>query len=378
MNTRKIIATLNRIANKLDNNGLYYISDKLTNEMVKISQTKFHEENKFKAEYADANEEFQKETRYKKTLDPEAFLLVQESLKDLYKKKQISKIMNPREIGRWMVKNPVDKNKLKNELYGTTNFSQTSAPSGSSAKSIFDKYPPLGSRVESGKTSNMTDDEKVKDYVELVARNLQIHNLDKALDWNDDAKEKLSTGAYLKFVEKQTQLYDQYSQWEADHPEQVAIRDGRQQAATNDDNDPFEKKTPGPATTSTSPTSPSTSDSTGLDRWVNKAENIYKTWSDRNMPINSTAPALIKDVLDYMLKVKNNLPSDKAADAQSKIDKVQSFIDNIRDKKTHTGTIKSYSEMTGFGGKEADPFGRGKRLDQKQLDYLAQQESKSY
>jgi hypothetical protein len=57
MYTRKIIATLNRIANKLDNNGLYYISDKLTNEMVKISQTKFHEENKFKAEYADANEE---------------------------------------------------------------------------------------------------------------------------------------------------------------------------------------------------------------------------------------------------------------------------------------------------------------------------------
>ena len=96
------------------------------------------------------------------------------------------------------------------------------------------------------------------------------------------------------------------------------------------------------------------------------------------MPTNSTAPALIKDVLDYMMKVKNSLSSDKIADAQAKIDKVQSFINNIRDKIAYTGTVKSYSEMTGFGGKEADPFGRGKRLDQKQLDYLAQQESKSY
>lgn len=291
MNTRKIIASLNQIAIELDNHGLYYISDKLTNVMVKISS-------------------------------------------------------------------------------GATNNPPQQAPNTTTDAN--------GKKVESGETEGMNDNELIGGYVWLVAQNLQKHNLDKALDWNDDAKEKLSTSAYLKFVEKQTQLYDQYSQWEADHPEQVAIRDGRQQAATNDDNDPFEKKTPGTATTSTSPTSPSTSDSTGLDRWVNKAENIYKTWSDRNMPINSTAPALIKDVLDYMLKVKNNLPSDKAADAQSKIDKVQSFIDNIRDKKSHTGTVKSYSEMTGFGRKEADPFGRGKRLDQKKLDYLAQQESKSY
>jgi hypothetical protein len=290
MNTRKIIASLNQIAIELDNHGMYYISDKLTNVMVKISSGA--------------------------TSNP------------------------PQQV----INNTTEAN---------------------------------GKRVESGETNGMTEIEITGGYVWLVAQSLQKHELEKALDWNDEAKAKLSSYYYSKFDKNQTQLYDQYHQWEADHPEQVAIRDGRQQAATNDDNDPFAKQTPG-STPETSPTKPSTSDSTGLDRWVNKAENIYKTWSDRNMPINSTAPALIKDVLDYMVKVKNNLPSDKAADAQSKIDKVQLFIDNIRDKKLHTGTVKSYSEMTGFGGKEADPFGKGKRLDQKSLDYLAKQESKSY
>ena len=369
MNTRKTIASLYQIAYKLDNNGLYHISDKLTNEMVKISQTKFHEQNKFKAEYADANEEFQNETGLFKKLDPEAFLLVQESLKDLYKKKQISKIMTPREIGRWMVKNPVDKNKLKNELYGTTNFSQTSAPSSTSGprtKSIFETNPPPGTRVEFGKTVGMTDDELVSDYIWLIGKKLEKHDLEGALDWNDKAKENLSPEAYTKFDKKQEKLYDQYAEWEAEHPDQVAKRDSRKQEVAT------------PDTTSTSPTTPSTGNSSGLDRWVNKAENIYKAWSDKNMPTNSTAPALIKDVLDYMMKVKNSLSSDKIADAQAKIDKVQSFINNIRDKIAYTGTVKSYSEITGFGGKEADPFGKGKRLDQKQLDYLAQQESKSY
>lgn len=369
MNTRKAIASLYQIAYKLDNNGLYHISDKLTNEMVKISQTKFHEENKFKAEYADANYEFENETGLKKSLDPEAFLLVQEYLKDLYKKKQISKIMTPREIGRWMVKNPVDKNKLKNELYGTTNFSQTSAPSstsGSPQQALDTTTEANGKKVESDKTEGMNDNQLIGGYVWLVAQNLQKHNLDKALDWNDKAKENLSQEAYTKFDKIQQKLYDQYAVWEAEHPDQVAIRDSRKQEVAT------------PDTTSTSPTTPSTGNSSGLDRWVNKAENIYKAWSDKNMPTNSTAPALIKDVLDYMMKVKNSLSSDKIADAQAKIDKVQSFINNIRDKIAYTGTVKSYSEMTGFGGKEADPFGKGKRLDQKQLDYLAQQESKSY
>jgi hypothetical protein len=364
MNTRKIIATLNLIANKLDNNGLYYISDKLTNEMIKISQTKpgFLKQLQFKAEYYDANQEF-RAAGSKKDLDPEEFQLVQDYSKDLLKKEKIPKIMTPREIGKFLFKSPQDKNKLRNLLYGTTNFSQTSAPSGSSGRPIFDKNPPLGSRVESGRTSNMTDDEKVKDYVELVARNLSIHKMDKVGYWEDHAKENLSPKAYKKFLDIDEKMQDQYLTWMQDNPE-AAKRINALKPQTSEDNDAVVTQTP-------------VGNSSGLDRWVNKAENIYKSWSDKNMPEKSTAPLLIKDVLDYMIKLKNNLTPDKTTDAQAKIDKVQSFIDNIRDKKPHTGTVASYSSFTGFGGKQSDVFG-GEKLNQKQLDYLAQQESKSY
>jgi len=364
MNTRKIIASLNQIAIELDNHGLYYISDKLTNVMVKISQRKgiSFEQLKFGGEY-----DMAKNAAYaagmKEAIDPEAFMLVQKFNQDQYDKGLIKRPLNPAEIGRMMAKTPVDKNELRNLLSGTSNISQKSAPSstsGSTGQSIFDRFPPPGSRVESGRTQNMTDDELVNDYVELVKRNFEIHNMDKVGYWEDHAKEKLSPEAYAKFLKKDEQMHDQYITWMQENPE-----------AAQRINALKPPQSEGSGQTSTT-------DSTGLDRWVNKAENIYKSWSDKNMPINSTAPLLIYDVLEYMVKLKNNLPSDKAADAQSKIDKVQSFINNIRDKKPHTGNVKSYSEMTGFGRKEADPFGKEKRLDQKNLDYLAKQESKSY
>jgi len=384
MNTRTIIASLNQIANELDNNGLYYLSDKLTNTMVKISQKKpsFLETFYFRREYSIANNAA-KAAGLKYDLDPEAFILFQKLDKDQYEKGNNKVQLTPEEIGRMMAKTPIDKNELKNLLNGTTNISQTSAPSStstSSGKSIFDKHPPLGSRVESGRTQNMTDDELIKDYVELTKRNFQIHKMDKVGYWEDHAKENLSPKAYEKFTKIEENFHDQYITWMQENPE-AAKRINALKPQESEDNDPFEKKSPEtiPGTTpGTSSTTSTTGESSGLNRWVNKAENIYKKWSDRNMPANSTAPALIKDVLDYMIKLKNNMPSDKASDAQAKIDKVQSFIDNIRDRKPHTGTVKPYSEMTGFGGKEADPFGRGKRLDQRQLDYLAQQESKSY
>jgi hypothetical protein len=359
---RQILASMNEICNELEDLGLYKSATEITEMMVRISQNKTWswEQLQFGAEYERARNEA-RAAGLKKDLDPEAFQLVQDYLKDLYKKKQISKIMTPGEIGRWMVKNPVDKNKLRNLMNGE--ISQLSSTSSPRTKSIFETNPPPGTRVEFDKTENMTDDELVKDYLWLVSKKLEKHDLDGALDWNDKAKEKLSPEAYAKFDKKQEELYTEYSKWEAEHPDQVAMRD--------------QKKSP-EISSGTTPVTTPTGNSSGLDRWVNKAENIYKAWSDKNMPENSTAPLLIKDVLDYMMKVKDSLSSDKIADAQAKIDKVQSFINNIRDKKAHSGTVKSYSEMTGFGGKEADPFGKGKRLDQKKLDYLAKQESKSY
>jgi hypothetical protein len=358
--------------------------------MVKISQKKeiSFDQLKFGGEY-DIAKNAARAAGLKHDIDPEAFMLVQMFNQDQYDKGIIKRPLNPAEIGRMMAKTPVDKNELKNLLSGTANFSQTGAPSSTSSprtKSIFVTNPPPGTRVEFGKTEGMTDDELITDYIWLVAKRLEKHDRDGALDWNEKAQEKLSPEAYKKFDDLQAKVYEQYDQWEADHPEQVAKRDKLRAEPSADDNDPFKRQSPGssttPGSTSTTPgtssTTSTTGESSGLDRWVNKAENIYKKWSDKNMPENSTAPALIKDVLDYMIKLKNNMPSDKASDAQAKIDKVQSFIDNIRDRKPHTRTVKPYSEMTGFGGKEADPFGRGKRLDQRQLDYLAQQESKSY
>jgi hypothetical protein len=277
MNTRKIIASLNQIANELDNNGLYYISDKLTNVMIKISQRKgiSFEQLKFGGEY-DIAKNAARAAGLKHDIDPEAFMLVQKFNQDQYDKGIIKRPLNPAEIGRMMAKTPVNKNELRNLLNGTTNISQTSAPSSTSSprtKSIFVTNPPPGTRVEFGKTEGMTDDELITDYIWLVAKRLEKHDRDGALDWNEKAQEKLSPEAYKKFDDLQAKVYEQYDQWEADHPEQVAKRDSREQQ-----------------TPETSPTTPSTSDSTGLDRWVNKAENIYKTWSDKNMPENSTAP----------------------------------------------------------------------------------------
>ena len=362
---RQILASMNEICNELEDLGLYKSATEITEMMVRISQNKTwsFEQLQFGAEYDRARNEA-RAAGLKKDLDPEAFRLVQDYLKDLYKKKQISKIMTPGEIGRWMVKNPVDKNKLRNLMNGE--ISQLSSTSSPRTKSIFETNPPPGTRVEFDKTENMTDDELVKDYLWLVSKKLEKHDLDGALDWNDKAKEKLSPEAYAKFDKKQEELYTEYAEWEAENPDKVALRDKKQSSETSSGT------TPG----TTSVTTP-TGNSSGLDRWVNKAENIYKAWSDKNMPENSTAPLLIKDVMNYMMKVKDSLSSDKIADAQAKIDKVQSFIDNINNKIKHTGSVAAYSTMTGFGKKESDVFG-GQKLDQKKLDYLAKQESKSY
>ena len=371
---RQILASMNEICNELEDLGLYKSATEITEMMVRISQS-FFEKHQQKMDYSAANNAY-KAAGMKKELDPEKFFLSQDYDRDLFKKKQIPKTMSPEEIGRFLAKHNVDVNKLK--LY----FSDTQGASATplSGKNVSEKSPPLGSRVESGKTQGMTDNELVNDYVELAKRNFQIHNMDKVAYWEDHAKDNLSPKAYDKFSKIDEKMHDQYITWMQENPE-AAKRINALKPQTSEDRDPFEKQspeTPSGTTPATTPGTTPTGNSSGLDRWVNKAENIYKAWSDKNMPENSTAPLLIKDVLDYMMKVKDSLSLDKIADAQAKIDKVQSFIDNINNKIKHTGSVAAYSEMTGFGGKEADPFGKGKRLDQKKLDYLAKQESKSY
>jgi hypothetical protein len=124
---------------------------------------------------------------------------------------------------------------------------------------------------------------------------------------------------------------------------------------------------------------PKTAD--GLDRWVNKAENIYKAWGQKGANPNSSALGMIVDIAVYMNKLKSNLPTSLHGQADTKIAKVQEMLRNIDDgayNQALVSTVTPYSSMSGYPGKGADPFGTGPRIQGKQLDYQARQEAKSY
>ena len=119
----------------------------------------------------------------------------------------------------------------------------------------------------------------------------------------------------------------------------------------------------------------------GLDRWVNKAENIYKAWGDKGANPNSSALGMIVDIAVYMNKLKSNLPTSLHGQADAKIAKVQEMLRNIDDGAYNAAlvsTVTPYSSMSGYPGKGADPFSRGPRLEGNALDYQARQEAKSY
>jgi hypothetical protein len=133
-----------------------------------------------------------------------------------------------------------------------------------------------------------------------------------------------------------------------------------------------------------SPSKPSESFSgnvDGLDRWVNKAENIYSNWVSKGADPNSNSFGMIKDVVDYMQKVKSNLPMSLQSKADAKIDKVQSMLGDIFDgipDPSKTIAVAPYGMVSGYKSKGVNPFQEGRRLQDKKLDYQAKQESKSY
>ena len=119
----------------------------------------------------------------------------------------------------------------------------------------------------------------------------------------------------------------------------------------------------------------------GLDRWVNKAENIYNAWGSKGANPNSSAFGLVKDIVDYMDKVKSNLPSSLHGQADAKIARVQEMLRNIFDGAYNPAlamTALPYGVMSGYPKKGVDPFGTGPRLQGNALDYQARQEGKSY
>jgi hypothetical protein len=133
----------------------------------------------------------------------------------------------------------------------------------------------------------------------------------------------------------------------------------------------------------TSPSKPSESlgNVDGLDRWVNKAENIYANWVDKGADPNSNSFGMIKDVVDYMQKVKSNLPMSLQSQADAKINKVQSMLGDIFDgipDPSKTIAVAPYGMVSGYKSKGVNPFQQGRRLQDKKLDYQAKQESKSY
>jgi hypothetical protein len=129
------------------------------------------------------------------------------------------------------------------------------------------------------------------------------------------------------------------------------------------------------------PVSKTPTNTDGLDRWVNKAENIYNAWGSKGANPNSSAFGLVKDIVDYMDKVKSNLPSSLHGQADAKIARVQEMLRNIFDGAYNSAlamTALPYGVMGGYPKKGVDPFGRGPRMQGNALDYQARQEAKSY
>lgn len=119
----------------------------------------------------------------------------------------------------------------------------------------------------------------------------------------------------------------------------------------------------------------------GLDRWVNKAENIYKAWGQKGKNPNSSAVFLVKDIVDYMVKVKSNLPRSLHGAADVKIAKVKKLLGDIFDGLYNEELVPApvpYKDISGYPGKGVDPFQTGPRLTEKQLNYQARNEGKSY
>ena len=130
---------------------------------------------------------------------------------------------------------------------------------------------------------------------------------------------------------------------------------------------------------SSNPSAPKSAD--GLDRWVNKAENIYSAWVSKGGNPNSSAFGLIKDIVDYMKNVKSRLPSSLHSSANAKIIKVQKMMQDIFDgmpDPTKTVGVTPYYGVSGVEGKSVNPFATDARLEGKKLDYQAEYESKRY
>jgi hypothetical protein len=119
-----------------------------------------------------------------------------------------------------------------------------------------------------------------------------------------------------------------------------------------------------------------------LNRWVNKAENIYKAWSTKPAASrsNTDAVGLIADIDLYLQEMQFRVPSGSPMhtliDGKRRI--VQKMMSDIRSG-TPMGasyTPTPYSKVTGYPAKDSSPFGVNKRLTAPKLRYQADKEIK--
>ena len=296
MNKKQVVASLNKIANELDNNGLYQEANVVTNVMVKISQSNVPPPNSLGAFVNDPV--YVKEVM--KSIEDQA-------KKDIKQKINEKNIEGAKQIYRETLKKLKDPSNFIREVSPTIN--DPSVPIAS-----LEPMPAPMAPVPDSPSTNTAP----------VGR-----------------PNPLGPGK----------------------PSQPSSKPGM-------------PSKPG----GSKPSAPKSAD--GLDRWVNKAENIYSAWALKNANPNSSAFGLIADIVDYMQRVKSKLPSNLQGSADAKINKVKQMKDSIPTGTPLTAYLLTtdYSEVSGVKGKGANPFtyDPSKRLTGKQLDYQADYESKRY
>jgi hypothetical protein len=330
MNKRTIVASLNEIANQLDNNGLFREANEVTQVMVKLSQYELSEQEIANSAIANARSIFSDGDKRKALQELGTAGL---KIKDPAVKRQLLTVYTELRKSNPPAKMP----KLEE--------APVSAPDtpGKKGNSIFDKYPVPAPGTGGTKERGIFEKYPIPKPGTMGTDPLPDSPQDTVPD--------------------------------SPKPENKPNVGNKPGTSSTKPSAPGMPSNPG----SSKPSAPKSAD--GLDRWVNKAENIYSAWVTKGAKPGSSAFGLIKDVVDYMQNVKSRLPSSLHSSANAKIIKVQKMMQDIFDgmpDPTKTVGVMPYYGVSGVKGKSVNPFAEGNRLEGKKLDYQADYESKRY
>lgn len=120
---------------------------------------------------------------------------------------------------------------------------------------------------------------------------------------------------------------------------------------------------------------------TYLNRWVNKAENIYKAWSSKPAASRNTRDTigLISDIKDYMQSMEDQInPRFKSMVSTKKSDVVAILTNLASGSSIPALAPKPYSEVKGYPSKKPSEFGTGERLTGNKLKEQARLETKEF